>query len=90
MKFDELTKLADKVAKNIDEYVSIGVIYNNFPSGTRETRYTFYRERGTSSKIFNTAQDLKAFMENILNPVADEGIDINDMADEDGLLRGAE
>ena len=90
MKFDELAKLADKVARKTDEYVSISVIYNNFPSGTRETVYTFYREKGKSSKSFKTAQDLKVYMENILNPVADEGIELNDLAEDGILLRGAE
>ena len=82
MKLTELNELVDRVADKTDEYVSISIIYNNFPTGTKETYYTFYREKGLRHENFDTVQDIKSYMENILSPIADEGIDINDMAEE--------
>jgi len=88
MKFNELIELADKVAEKTEMAVNVGVTYWRFiRSDGKELKYSFYREDATGTKYFNTALELKSHMENILNPVEDEGIDINELADEDGLLR---
>jgi len=89
MNFIELEKLADSVSNKIGEAVCIGVSYWHHRSGTKEKKYTFYRETGTRTIDFDSVLILKSHMENILNPSIDEGIDINDLAD-DGILRGAE
>ena len=98
MRFTELAELADKVADRLKEYVSVDINYSNYLSGTKETQYSFYRESSKGSIYFGSAQELKAHMENIVNPVKDEGIDINDKwvwngtgyIVNDGILRGAE
>lgn len=91
MKFKELIDLADKVAAKTGYATNVGVTYWQFiRSDHKELQYSFYREDATGTKYFNSVFDLKAHMENILNPVDDEGVEITDLSDEDGLLRGAE
>uniref|UniRef100_A0A6M3LUI7 Uncharacterized protein n=1 Tax=viral metagenome TaxID=1070528 RepID=A0A6M3LUI7_9ZZZZ len=90
MKFEELTELADRVAKKTGKATYVGVSYWRFiRSKHKELKYSFYSEDAKGTIYFNSAQELKAHMEKILNPVEDEGIDLNDLA-EDGILRGAE
>ena len=91
MKFKELKDLADKVSQKINIAVFVSVNYWNFARSKRkELQYSFYREDAVGTIYFDTALELKEHMEKILNPVADEGVEINELADEDGLLRGAE
>jgi len=78
MKFKELQDLADTVADKLKEYVSVGVDYGNHTSGTKGLTYEFYRESGDCTLKFPTVQELKAHMENILNPPADEGVELDE------------
>ena len=85
MKFDELAKLADKVSKKAGLAVNISVSYWRFiRTDRKELECSFYLEDAKKTICFDTALKLKNHMENILNPVEDEGIEINDLA------RGAE
>ncbi len=73
MKFKTLQKLANKCRVELGEYVSIHVEHS--VHSEPETLYTFYSESGGNS-YFKTAQELKAYMEEILNPAADEGVEV--------------
>ena len=87
MNFIELKKLADRIVEKTEKYTSISAEYDKHPSGSSDLEYRFYQPDNRTK--FKTVQELKYHMENILNPPADEGVDINDLA-EDGILRGAE
>ena len=87
MKFDELVEMANRIVEKTDNYTSVVVEYDKHPNGSHNLEYRFYQP--TKINKFKTVQELKSYMENILNPVADEGVDISDMAEE-GTLRGAE
>ena len=77
MKFKELQDLANTVADKLKEYVSVGVSYDNHPH-TKELVYEFYHEKGPNTLKFKTVQNLKAHMENILNPPVDEGVELDE------------
>lgn len=80
MKFKELIELADRVAVNTGCATQIAVTFWNFVrSENKELQYSFYREDAAGTKYFNSALELKTHMENILNPVADEGVEIEEM-----------
>jgi len=87
MKFEELVKIADRIVEKTGKYTSVAIEYDKHPNGSHELEYKFYQPSGINK--FKTAQELKYHMENIISPLTDEGIDINDFA-EDGILRGAE
>ena len=83
MKFAELIELADRIVEKTGVYTSVESEYSNHPNGLTELRYNFYQANGQTIK-FNTAQLLKAHMENILNPVADEGVELEEKEPTDG------
>ena len=87
MKFDELVEMANRIVEKTGNYTSVVVEYDKHPNGSHCLEYRFYQP----SKInkFKTVRELKCYIENILNPATDEGVDISDLAD-DGILRGAE
>lgn len=92
MKFSDLEKLSDAIRDKLKCYVSVTVSRSSFNHTDSETVYSFYTENPRKMDDFSTLQDLRAHMENILNPTEDEGItfdELNEMA-EDGVLRGAE
>ena len=88
MKFAEIEKLAYALRDKRKKYVSVSVVRHSYFDGSSETEYKFYID-GQRTIFFKTAQELRAHMENILNPPADEGVELSDLA-EDGVLRGAE
>ena len=74
MKFSELQNLADKVAEHTEEYTAVHVRYCRFfHKQERALDYIFYNN---SEKVFATAQQLKAHMERIINPLIDEGVEV--------------
>ena len=75
MKFKTLQKLADAVADKLGKYVSIEVEYNCYSDTSQQILYCFYSQ-GDAHRGFDTAQELKTHMENILNPVDDEGVEV--------------
>ena len=78
MKFEELLKLAEEIRGLKGDSVSIeveGWAYNRKADGGIETQYKYYTPRG-GIVPFDTAQDLKTYMENILKPVPDEGVEV--------------
>jgi len=92
MKFSELEKLCDDIRDKLKCYVSISVSRDSYSHTESETKYNFYTERASRTLNFKTSQDLRAHMESLLNPPADEGITIDELEEmaEDGILRGAE
>jgi hypothetical protein len=72
--FSELTELANKISRDKKDYVSISLRHAClFANKRNETSYFFYNN---GERQFNTAQELRLHMENILNPPVDEGVEV--------------
>ena len=73
--FSELTELVDKVAAKLNNYVAIDVEYSNNNDEIKRLRYSFYKAV-TPHIYFKSVQELMSYMENILNPPVDEGVEV--------------
>ena len=74
--FSELTELAGKLIVQLNHYVSIGIEYSGYPGTESTLYYKYYDAKIRKTAGFNTAQELKAYMENILNPPVDAGVEV--------------
>jgi len=74
MNFSELIEMADKIVEKTGIYTSVMVEYDNHPNGFHDLEYRFYQP--VNLVIFKTAHEIKYHMESILNPVEDEGIEL--------------
>ena len=75
MKISEINDLCDRLSKKLEAYTSITISRHSHLVGP-ENDYSFYCETGKELHYFKTAQELKAHMENLLNPQDDEDIDL--------------
>ena len=75
MKFKDLVEMSDRIVEKTGNYTSVVIEYDKHPNGSHDLEYRFYQPPKINK--FKTVQELKSYMENILSPVADEGIELN-------------
>ena len=75
--FKELQNLADKIRTKMGLYCSVSVEHNAYTHGYSELCYSFYIG-GKTHKRFNTVQELKYAMKQIINPKPDKGVSVKE------------
>ena len=73
--FSELQMIQAGLSAKKGAYVGVTVFSHCYPANGRiETNYTFYMYSKTVE--FKTAQELRAYMENLLTPAVDAGVEL--------------
>ena len=76
--FKELQDLADEIRDKTGQYCTVSVEHHTYSDGDSRLKYVFYILDTIGHRFFNTVNELKYAMKQIINPKPDKGISVKE------------